>query len=153
MSPKGVVGASMGPWLRSHGRPEATYPIRALEGMLQWGRGFAATEGTLCPVYAPRANALQWGRGFAATEGDELPTVLLSAVNASMGPWLRSHGRAPKILTHPANLDGFNGAVASQPRKEPENCCSGVVRVALQWGRGFAATEGVERMQFKSSDD
>ena len=61
---------------------------------------------------------LQWGRGFAATEGQNI-------------------GFPRKILL------GFNGAVASQPRK---GAClvSGYIRLdlPLQWGRGFAATEG-----------
>jgi len=34
----------MGPWLRSHGRP-VNVPYLCRVRQLQWGRGFAATEG------------------------------------------------------------------------------------------------------------
>jgi hypothetical protein len=37
---------------------------------------------------------LQWGRGFAATEGAERSDDRGDAAGASMGPWLRSHGTA-----------------------------------------------------------
>ena len=43
--------------------------------MLQWGRGFAATEGkTLLPLKVGDIK-LQWGRGFAATEGGSSEVV------------------------------------------------------------------------------
>ena len=58
----------MGPWLRSHGRREASEgPHKFPE--LQWGRGFAATEGAEYIPIAKFIKELQWGRGFAATEG------------------------------------------------------------------------------------
>ena len=41
---RGLVQASMGPWLRSHGRTGLA-TINHATGVLQWGRGFAATEG------------------------------------------------------------------------------------------------------------
>jgi len=37
--------------------------------MLQWGRGFAATEGRNAKGEILARYVLQWGRGFAATEG------------------------------------------------------------------------------------
>jgi len=59
----------MGPWLRSHGRDGTGEPLRLLRWQLQWGRGFAATEGDhIGPDTMPYLS-LQWGRGFAATEG------------------------------------------------------------------------------------
>ena len=83
----------MGPWLRSHGR-DAPSSRAAPARLLQWGRGFAATEGIRgCGVRAFRSR-LQWGRGFAATEG-------------SFAAFLHQ------------NCGRFNGAVASQPRKVP----------------------------------
>ncbi len=36
---------------------------------------------------------LQWGRGFAATEGVGVLKSRLGRLAASMGPWLCSHGR------------------------------------------------------------
>ena len=82
----------MGPWLRSHGRTTLAAPM-SHEPVLQWGRGFAATEGGV----------------------------------------RRSVRRDPK---------GFNGAVASQPRKGRLRHGGNPVAQLLQWGRGFAATEG-----------
>ena len=41
-----------------------------------------------------------------------------------------------------ASVTGFNGAVASQPRKDLVTGHTACRVVALQWGRGFAATEG-----------
>ena len=134
--------ASMGPWLRSHGRKENRIPPKD-SAWLQWGRGFAATEGRLSRerVYPARSPA-------------------------SMGPWLRSHGRLPAAVGTPprqmlqwgrgfAATEGvdcrqagivktsFNGAVASQPRKVPLRWCPPAWHEpSLQWGRGFAATEG-----------
>ena len=83
-----------------------------------------------------------------------------------MGPWLRSHGRDLHPLVHAVQTYSFNGAVASQPRKGRGDPTSrprlrgfnGAVasqprkgmglnavmmsQMTLQWGRGFAATEG-----------
>ena len=132
--------ASMGPWLRSHGRRPASRPHgrswsrfngavasqprkvtdeerEAIEYvLLQWGRGFAATEGLTTSTLLAGCVPLQWGRGFAATEGNGEPAAKQASA-ASMGPWLRSHGRT-----------------ASNSRPTASR--------ALQWGRGFAATEG-----------
>ena len=134
--------ASMGPWLRSHGRLSAGHVAYLHSNLLQWGRGFAATEGPRSGAPGADAGRLQWGRGFAATEGRSRPTrsagetacfngavasqprkgsgeaVGVSDVGASMGPWLRSHGRLRDCV----------------PLAERGN--------RLQWGRGFAATEG-----------
>ena len=108
---------------------------------LQWGRGFAATEGAFAQRIMSLADLLQWGRGFAATEGFAPSTPITREQIASMGPWLRSHGRqvtrgggrmlieasmGPWLRSHgrgrigpdrPGDCCGFNGAVASQPRK------------------------------------
>ena len=132
----------MGPWLCSHGRG---FKVRFHHGhaVLQWGRGFAATEGAasrqrrctgldasmgpwLCShgrlfrlwSWADRHTQLQWGRGFAATEGRRAIEAEGKQSRASMGPWLCSHGR----LTPLSRSTGTGGS--------------------LQWGRGFAATEG-----------
>ena len=64
-----------------------------------------------------RVTKLQWGRGFAATEGRILVVGAELVDRASMGPWLRSHGRLG------------TGKVTGKTK-------------LLQWGRGFAATEG-----------
>ena len=60
---------------------------------------------------------LQWGRGFAATEGEGTDFERLL-------------------------VERFNGAVASQPRKDRVPKKSRCRLEWLQWGRGFAATEG-----------
>jgi len=84
---------------------------------LQWGRGFAATEGrdNFRCIYC--GATLQWGRGFAATEGRGQSPGLRSFHRASMGPWLRSHGRSRNPNGNIVAANSFNGAVASQPRK------------------------------------
>ena len=64
----GLRGASMGPWLCSHGRPRSGF-VQSVITQLQWGRGFAATEGRSVVASASYQLKLQWGRGFAATEG------------------------------------------------------------------------------------
>ena len=157
---------------------------------LQWGRGFAATEGRGCRRHGVEVgiasmgpwlcshgrfdtdqsrqwpNTLQWGRGFAATEGRVLRGRALLHGVASMGPWLCSHGRIRHWLLRGDDLQRFNGAVALQPRKGGDSegsrfthqasmgpwlCSHGrtddtpyiLVCVKLQWGRGFAATEGL----------
>ena len=85
---------------------------------LQWGRGFAATEGCCVALPVAPLGVLQWGRGFAATEGDRPAIGADLLIQASMGPWLRSHGRAALRRRALPREQGFNGAVASQPRKE-----------------------------------
>ena len=107
----------MGPWLRSHGRA-AGAALAGVDFRLQWGRGFAATEGSSDRTFKDLYALLQWGRGFAATEGS--PPLLVDG-------------------THPL---GFNGAVASQPRKGNLPQAGREADHPLQWGRGFAATEG-----------
>ena len=94
-----------------------------------------------------------------------------------MGPWLCSHGRSPCHRGRGQAEPCFNGAVALQPRKAhtvvpvhrhwrvasmgPWLCSHGrelVVRdtqpdlYELQWGRGFAATEGPSRWSGRSRD-
>ena len=88
--------ASMGPWLRSHGRAAGSMPTSRPASGLQWGRGFAATEGACCTVGVRCPLRLQWGRGFAATEGWDDSLCPRAGKRASMGPWLRSHGRPPE---------------------------------------------------------
>ena len=108
--------ASMGPWLCSHGRFDRGISPASHDG-LQWGRGFAATEGARRPQEACRCYPLQWGRGFAATEG--------------------------RVGRRGLPRRGcFNGAVALQPRKGESDETTLQWRSRLQWGRGFAATEG-----------
>ena len=180
--------ASMGPWLCSHGREGGDWLVTAAF-RLQWGRGFAATEGQRVRRLPLHESLLQWGRGFAATEGRRyarLPrwqrrfngAVALqprkdgphasrpAGADASMGPWLCSHGRAPggsdatrriqsfngAVALQPRKVccgigirissSSFNGAVALQPRKVAANTAAQTRRTPLQWGRGFAATEG-----------
>jgi len=65
-----VMRASMGPWLRSHGRADRV-PLDFELFRLQWGRGFAATEEGRVKRCGQDHVRLQWGRGFAATEGGD----------------------------------------------------------------------------------
>ena len=133
-------GASMGPWLRSHGRESWRRMSWQVIG-LQWGRGFAATEGRRDPAAGFRAGMLQWGRGFAATEGAVVRVTIVVSAAASMGPWLRSHGR---LATSTRGLiadwlqwgRGFAATEGGGGAMSVETFCQ------LQWGRGFAATEG-----------
>ena len=181
--------ASMGPWLRSHGRKENRIPPKD-SAWLQWGRGFAATEGRLSRerVYPARSPAsmgpwlrshgrlpaavgtpprqmLQWGRGFAATEGERRSRRRGTARRFN-GAVASQPRKAESSSMSSQSASCFNGAVASQPRK-------GIARSShmrdyaiasmgpwlrshgrmksgtdqstahkLQWGRGFAATEG-----------
>ena len=84
---------------------------------------------------------LQWGRGFAATEG-----------RRGRRAWRDTHGfngavalqprKVPRPGTRPSMSRCFNGAVALQPRKVDTYGASGYPASTLQWGRGFAATEG-----------
>ena len=97
-----------------------------------------------------RSRKLQWGRGFAATEGTAKARALASDRMASMGPWLRSHGRHSIASRSSRSCSCFNGAVASQPRKDYNRRDMGAKWGMLQWGRGFAATEGMVSMVSRS---
>ncbi len=187
--------ASMGPWLCSHGRPGRRFQACGLPMLASMGPWLCSHGRTdqRAPSTAS-GTGLQWGRGFAATEGGAQAHHLRPALDASMGPWLCSHGRPPPFCATPASqgrlqwgrgfaateghrqflgwsptLSGFNGAVALQPRKGlagrgprgvlqasmgPWLCSHGRASAAsrnrrsqspLQWGRGFAATEGQNR--------
>ena len=182
------IGASMGPWLRSHGRAIYLGSTDDDTG-LQWGRGFAATEGGIPSRFRPCTRCFNGAVASQPRKADESVRAVRGqsrfngAVasqprkggrgvgrgirpDASMGPWLRSHGRRPPALRRRASPPSFNGAVASQPRKAPS---AGLPSIGggrasmgpwlrshgrpvmprnrtsffeLQWGRGFAATEG-----------
>ena len=92
-------------------------PGSGCSSALQWGRGFAATEGRRQADEADCQAELQWGRGFAATEGFRVRAIIHPLSGASMGPWLRSHGRPEASQGAEPHRSRFNGAVASQPRK------------------------------------
>jgi len=134
-------GASMGPWLRSHGRPQ-----RRGGGPLGY-RGFngaVASQPRKGPAVGRLVAALgllQWGRGFAATEGHGVDCGAAVGHDASMGPWLRSHGRRGSSPCTPVGKQlqwgrGFAATEGGNPLRNQRTI--GV----LQWGRGFAATEG-----------
>ncbi len=113
----------MGPWLCSHGRPwKGAESTQWLE-LLQWGRGFAATEGKGAGPNGQTGWVLQWGRGFAATEGQEPGAVGDDRRVASMWPWLCSHGRGACPPADETRDPRFNGAVALQPRKAGRRSC------------------------------
>ena len=161
--------ASMGPWLRSHGRSERLEQWQDAH-TLQWGRGFAATEGCTSHSCWPVMPRLQWGRGFAATEGLWWRCLRSPRYRLQWGRgFAATEGSCQPPPTCETN-DGFNGAVASQPRKGRQQHHAGAARVAsmgpwlrshgrvdafavisastlLQWGRGFAATEGRHHCQ------
>ena len=82
----------MGPWLLSHGRGDevAKHILTSIASMGPW--------------------LLSHGR-------DGLGALRQERSAASMGPWLLSHGRAFTIADSSITSPGFNGAVASQPRK------------------------------------
>ncbi len=109
-----VFVASMGPWLCSHGEASGN-DSAAYVSQLQWGRGFAATERRSASRHGRTSGsfngavALQPRRGCPRAQR-------LAEEEASMGPWLCSHGEA--------RATAIRAAVAM-----------------LQWGRGFAATE------------
>ena len=160
--------ASMGPWLRSHGRLTLATGA-AIQCLLQWGRGFAATEGSTAMASAFIPGRLQWGRGFAATEGFWAAMPRMERWQCFNGA-VASQPRKGRGLCHARILSSrFNGAVASQPRMGGRRHVGGAPRYASmgpwlrshgrvkrafervgpagkhQWGRGFAATEGMIR--------
>ena len=110
--------------------------------LLQWGRGFAATDGSLAAAFGGVLPPLQWGRGFAATEGQD---HLLGGVFGVLLQWGRgfaaTEGRSSGVPQ--VDIPGFNGAVASQPRKglkkgrkKPHNFCfNGAVASQPRKGR------------------
>ncbi len=134
--------------------------------VLQWGRGFSATEGSNRDVNAHRNTSLQWGRGFSATEGRSARRGRCRGRRCFNGA-VASQPRKEKVPnTGNSRITGFNGAVASQPRKASgrgnggfrDSSFNGAVASqprkgppvrgdardgeGLQWGRGFSATEG-----------
>ncbi len=109
--------ASMGPWLRSHGRLAATgasvdrrgTSMRpSLRGHGRWP-GVRWTAGRIDCFNGTVASQPRKEGAHGRYHGHRL---------ASIGPWLCSHGRAWSCRTHAASRTRFNGAVASQPRKD-----------------------------------
>ena len=91
-------------------------PMQSLQ--LQWGRGFSATEGCRCRRWSPPGPRLQWGRGFSATEGRETSSAEAQIVELQWGRgFSATEGHGVTAPMQPKPL-GFNGAVASQPRKD-----------------------------------
>ena len=60
---------------------------------LQWGRGFAATEGAVALVSLPRMSSFNGAVASQPRKDSCVLTSILCHNAASMGPWLRSHGR------------------------------------------------------------
>ena len=112
----GGYWASMGPWLRSHGRPTACFrrPPSCGASMGPWlrshGRGVNDAEAWLCRL-------LQWGRGFAATEGRVPPHVPRQPQTGFNGAVASQPRKDRQARCRSCGTDRFNGAVASQPRK------------------------------------
>ena len=107
----------MGPWLLSHGRTRRYRTDAAEAAGLQWGRGFSATEGHFGGGDLPPRGGLQWGRGFSATEGID-PGRFWARVTLGFNGAVASQPRkAVAAARLPKAPFCFNGAVASQPRK------------------------------------
>jgi len=101
----------MGPWLCSHGN--RTYDVYSQYRLvLQWGRGCVATEIMSMLIHRKKPPPLQWGRGCVATEMAHVAKNRLNLPDASMGPWLCSHGNYSISGTTRNVYPGFNGAVA-----------------------------------------
>ena len=133
--------ASMGPWLRSHGRSSPGEIPRVRPPRFNGAVASQPRKVQTSPPLFRTAKALQWGRGFAATEGPN-----------SAGTSFRCSGFNGAVASQPRKGKttwpdrrygtGFNGAVASQPRKVAAAISKARSLALLQWGRGFAATEG-----------
>jgi len=163
--------ASMGPRLRSRGKRQGGATSSGYRGRsLQWGRGFGAAESSgrrgriACsrscfngaaaseprkgvgweppPLFA--SDLLQWGRGFGAAESaSRMDDPRTDAYSASMGPRLRSRGKARlrqaascSVSLHQLQWGRGFGA-AERPRTNASSC----LVPSLQWGRGFGAAE------------
>ena len=77
--------------------------------MLQWGRGFVATEGEANarrPRWPGAASMGPWLRSHGrAGAGGQRGAV----IRASMGPWLRSHGRRERLAVDHAPFPASMG--------------------------------------------
>ncbi len=134
----------MGPWLRSHGR--RNHPARMEDvfdaSMGPWLRSHGRTVGQWWFAALPR---LQWGRGFAATEGGQTSRRKEGQPGRFNGAVASQPRKAPRSCSTSGTSTRFNGAVASQPRKVRTAVAGRPSSQRLQWGRGFAATEGWRR--------
>jgi hypothetical protein len=148
-----------------YSRSEGGSGGRVRMSVLQLSCGLATTEGRCTVAACGIAQPIQWGRGFAATEGSRRPATS-SASRCSFNGAVASQPRkdANRRLAR-WRPSGFNGAAASQPRKgrsrrvpRPPGGRASMgprlrshgkapiitisnVPTPLQWGRGFAATE------------
>jgi len=135
--------ASMGPWLCSHGRARNTVDRRASSSCFNGAVALQPRKVARVQRECDADTQLQWGRGFAATEGNADRAVAAALSDASMGPWLCSHGR----IVGGSFVCGASGAsmgpwLCSHGRG---GSSMGYKRAGwLQWGRGFAATEGTD---------
>ncbi len=75
-----------------------------------------------------------------------------SQYDASMGPRLRSRGIPYTIAATPMRTGCFNGAAASQPRNLVTQEAKASGGGMLQWGRGFAAAESIEKRTIPQAD-
>ena len=157
--------ASMRPWLCSHGRTTAAGRPCCRRACFNGAVASQPRKGNTTRRLAVPSLSLQWGRGFGATEG-EISGSTAGKLRCFNGAVASQPRKARTSRRHGPWQCCFNGAVALQPRKgkSPAGSCRPVTRFngavallprkghasglprksfgALQWGRGFAATDG-----------
>ena len=106
----------MGPWLRSHGRNYTPDAEAIAENGFNGAVASQPRKGMGSRFTTTSASSFN---GAVASQPRKVPPAARTALTspASMGPWLRSHGRNYTPDAEAIAENGFNGAVASQPRK------------------------------------
>ncbi len=137
----GLLVASMGPLLRSSGdRPAPGTSPCSRPGF----NGAAASQQRRRGRHGNRRFDLPASMGpLLRSSGDDGAPgrALLRVAVASMGPLLRSSGDIAPPADGAGMSSCFNGAAASQQRRQGISGGTGLQARVLQWGRCFAAAE------------
>ncbi len=132
--------ASMGPRLLSRGEIPSTvgrvYPVRGFNGA-------AASQPRREDSHGdnPQCKRASMGPRLLSRGETQPSRQRLSVDTASMGPRLLSRGESSRAAILSTDQPRFNGAAASQPRREPHRVAFRQRWSRLQWGRGFSAAE------------
>ena len=123
---------------------EATF---AIDCSLQCGHGFSAMESLLMKETSFAPMTLQCGHGFSAMERRDYGRSPSRALDASMWPWLFSHGK--NISRTPAVLQPHSIRLASMwpwlfSHGKFIVGAGGAYAVGLQCGHGFSAMESTQ---------
>ena len=108
--------------------------------MLQWSRGFSATESSCPTVYCAPTYGFNGAAAFRPRKGGSTTRRRGASYTRQWGRGFSAAERASTGSTSHTDT-GFNGAAAFRPRKGGYGSLCIDIAARLQWSRGFSTAE------------